>query len=270
MTQRHDKRRGAGMGSPINQQDTSYTLQRWDADSTIYKSSGGAGETITIPANSAVPFPVGTLIGIKNDGGGDLTVAITSDTLEGTDGATGSRTLANNNTALIHKVSPTKWSYSSTETAAAGAAPEYADFYLVGAGFTGLGAGPVDAQIDTTRINSDTGIFTLASNEVTVNKTAVFKFTMEVAIHQATGGTGSSSSYAGYLTTDTGAGHAEVPGTRSEDYVPNNQGGTLTAIAIISVTSGDKFKMAVVRTVGTASTVIQLSAGTRLTIEEMA
>lgn len=106
---------GASSVSEINEQNASYTLVLSDTGKTIYKASGGAGETITIPANSAAAFPVGTIIAFQNDGGGDLSIAITTDTMEGTDGVTGTRTLTDNNTAVIQKLTATKWRYASTD-----------------------------------------------------------------------------------------------------------------------------------------------------------
>ena len=100
--------------SNINEQNVSYTLVLGDAGQTIYKASGGAGETITIPANASVAFPIGTYVEIVNAGGGDLSIAITSDTLEGTDGSQGTRTLPDNDIAVIHKVASTTWRYSAS------------------------------------------------------------------------------------------------------------------------------------------------------------
>lgn len=97
-------------GTPQNAQNGDYTLVLTDAGKTIYKASGGAGETITIPANGTVAFPVGTVIRIVNNGGGTLTIAITSDTLTlAGAGTTGSRTLADDSVAVIEKVSSTEW-----------------------------------------------------------------------------------------------------------------------------------------------------------------
>ncbi len=96
--------------SPMNTQNGSYTLVLGDKGKTITKVSGGAGETITIPANASVVFPIGTLICINNDGGGTLTVAITTDTLTwADDNSTGSRTLADGGMCVILKVTATAW-----------------------------------------------------------------------------------------------------------------------------------------------------------------
>ncbi len=96
-----------------NIQNGNYTLVLTDARKHIYKASGGAGETYTIPANSSVAYPLGTSIPIVNQGGGTLSIAITTDTmtLEGT-GATGTRTLADDGIAVALKVGATAWMIS--------------------------------------------------------------------------------------------------------------------------------------------------------------
>ena len=97
-------------GTPVETQNGDYTLTLDDAGTTKRKSGGGAGETYTIPANASVAFPVGTIIQFINQGGDDLTIAITTDTLvELGSGSTGSRTLANNGKAVIEKVDTTQW-----------------------------------------------------------------------------------------------------------------------------------------------------------------
>jgi hypothetical protein len=96
-------------GTPQNAQDGNYTLVLTDAGKSIDKAAGGAGETITIPANGSVAFPIGTVICGDNDGGGTLTIAITTDTLEDTAGNTGSRTVADNGSWYIKKIASTKW-----------------------------------------------------------------------------------------------------------------------------------------------------------------
>lgn len=102
--------------SLINTQDGDYELVLTDASKTIHKASGGAGETITIPANASVAFPLGTLIAIENDGGGTLTVAITSDTLTWSqDNTTGSRTLADGGALVIQKMTATTWKCAGSQ-----------------------------------------------------------------------------------------------------------------------------------------------------------
>ena len=96
-------------GTPLNTKNVNYELVLTDAGKTIFKASGGAGEIITIPANSAVAFPIGTIIVILN-GGGTLSLAITTDTLtQVVTGLTGTRTLADDAMATIIKVTATAW-----------------------------------------------------------------------------------------------------------------------------------------------------------------
>ena len=93
-----------------NAQNGNYTLVLGDSGGHIYKSSGGAGETITIPANASVAYDIGTAITIINNGGGTLSIAITSDTLiQAGSGSTGTRTLADHGVATIIKVAATTW-----------------------------------------------------------------------------------------------------------------------------------------------------------------
>lgn len=70
----------------------------------------GTSLTLTIPANAAVAFPVGTAIAIINLNATSLTVAITTDTLTLVDSVTtGSRTMSQNAIATLVKVSATAW-----------------------------------------------------------------------------------------------------------------------------------------------------------------
>ena len=95
---------------PQNIQNGSYTFVLGDAGDHVYKASGGAGETYTIPANASVAFEIGDMLTVVNQGGGTLSVAITTDTmtLEGA-GTTGTRTLADDGVANFLKVGTTAW-----------------------------------------------------------------------------------------------------------------------------------------------------------------
>lgn len=98
--------------SLVNSQSANYTFLTADAGKTIYHpASDGTPRTFTIPANSSVPYPIGTIITIDNDLGSALTIAITSDTmvLVGAAGSTGSRTLAAGGRAVAQKVTATRW-----------------------------------------------------------------------------------------------------------------------------------------------------------------
>lgn len=96
------------LGSPQNLQNGAYTTVMADAGKHIYHTSGSA-HTWTIDSNANVAYPIGTILTFINEnGGGVVTLAITSDTLRwGT--ATGSRSLAANGTATAIKVASGSW-----------------------------------------------------------------------------------------------------------------------------------------------------------------
>lgn len=104
------------IGMPQNAQATSgtfaYTFAASDAGKHIYATGTPTSVTLTIPANSAVAFEIGTTFVVMNDLGAatNISIAITTDTLQlaGT-GTTGTRTLARYGVASITKVTSTKW-----------------------------------------------------------------------------------------------------------------------------------------------------------------
>lgn len=97
---------------PQNAQSGNYGLVLADRGKSV-TYIGGGGNTFTIPANASVAFPVGSAITIPNNGSGNLTIAITTDTLKWAPaGTTGSRTLAANGLATIIKVASTTWMVS--------------------------------------------------------------------------------------------------------------------------------------------------------------
>lgn len=89
-----------------------YTMVAGDAGKHMY-ASGGSGSAYTIPSNASVPFIIGTMLTFVNRSGGNITIAITSDTLilAGA-GSTGTRTLASNSMAQAIKVTSTIWMIS--------------------------------------------------------------------------------------------------------------------------------------------------------------
>jgi hypothetical protein len=97
---------------PQNSQSIAYTLVATDSGKQIlHPSADTTARTFTIPANSSVPFAVGTAITfINQNGAGVVTIAITSDTMRlAGPGTTGSRTLAANGIATAVKVTSTEW-----------------------------------------------------------------------------------------------------------------------------------------------------------------
>lgn len=97
------------MGIPQSDTATTATLVIGDAGKHIYVNT--ASQTITIPANASVAYPVGTAITfIAGPSATTVSIAIASDTmyLTGT-GTTGTRTLAAYGTATAIKVAATTW-----------------------------------------------------------------------------------------------------------------------------------------------------------------
>ena len=92
---------------PQNSQSAGYTLALADAGKHIYIT---ATATVTIPANSAVSFPIGTTIALISGTGATTSIAITTDSLYlGGLGTTGTRTLAPYGMASLIKVAATTW-----------------------------------------------------------------------------------------------------------------------------------------------------------------
>ena len=96
------------MGMPQNARSAAYTLTAADAGRHIYYTA--SGQTLTIPANATVAFPIGTTISVINANGVSTTISIATDTLRlANSTATGNRTLASNGFATMVKVSATEW-----------------------------------------------------------------------------------------------------------------------------------------------------------------
>jgi hypothetical protein len=102
---------------PQSSQSAAYTCVLADAGKHIlHPSADTTARTFTIPANSSVAYPIGTaLTFINQNGGGVITISITTDTMRvAVSGATGSRTLAANGIATAIKVASTEWFISGS------------------------------------------------------------------------------------------------------------------------------------------------------------
>lgn len=102
---------GAGyMGMPqIIVSSGGRTLAITDAGKHIYVTTTSA-QTITIPANGTVAFPIGTTIVIVNGNAITTSIAITTDTLRlANSTSTGTRTLASNSMCTLLKIGSTEW-----------------------------------------------------------------------------------------------------------------------------------------------------------------
>ena len=72
---------------PQNVQSGNYTLVLGDAGKQIYSANTGA-QTITIPTNASVAFPIGTVITIMNDGTNDIFLSASGVTVKPNTSAT--------------------------------------------------------------------------------------------------------------------------------------------------------------------------------------
>ena len=98
------------LGIPQNGQAASYTLVMSDISKDIYLTGSVAAQSVTIPANASVAFPIGTVLTITNDSTVPWTIPITTDVLLWSpSGGTGTRTLAANGSAAILKKTATRW-----------------------------------------------------------------------------------------------------------------------------------------------------------------
>jgi len=97
-------------GMPQQTKIADYTLVISDAGQHIlHPASDNNARTFTIPADSAVGFPIGTVITFINMIN-TVTIAITTDTLMlASAGTTGSRTLAPYGVATAIKIDSTQW-----------------------------------------------------------------------------------------------------------------------------------------------------------------
>lgn len=96
---------------PQNLKSANYTLVLTDNGKEIHHpASDNNARVFTIPANSSVSFPIGTVVVFTNLAAASCTVPITSDvmTLLGT-GTTGTRTIAQYGQLIARKVATTAW-----------------------------------------------------------------------------------------------------------------------------------------------------------------
>ncbi len=101
---------------PVNSQSAAYTAVAADSGKLIlHPASDANARTFTIPANSSVPYPSGTVLSFVNMTSQAVTISITSDSmfLAGT-GTSGNRTLAQWGVATATKVNATAWLISGT------------------------------------------------------------------------------------------------------------------------------------------------------------
>ena len=90
---------------PSNAQTVAYTLALSDRGKSIDTTAG-----VTIPANSAVAFPVGAVVVVTNVSASNISIGINTDTLRLAGTAnTGTRTLSQYGVCTLRKVASTTW-----------------------------------------------------------------------------------------------------------------------------------------------------------------
>lgn len=145
---------------------------------------------------------------------------------------------------------------------AGGSAKEYASFYLGTGGLTAQSNTERTVVINETSVNSNASVFTLASNQVTINKTGNFKIDFGCYFNNSNT---SRTEYTFWIEKNA----VEVAGSRSGNYQRGYDSGQSSDISmIIPITSGDVIQIRVIRTDGGSSVGYQDNNGTRLTIEE--
>jgi len=97
---------GAAPFALNNQTGTAYTLVLADAPKCVTMNNAAAN-TLTIPANASVAFPIGTVITVMQLGVGQTTIAITTDTLNNP--ALTAKLRARYSVASITKITATSW-----------------------------------------------------------------------------------------------------------------------------------------------------------------
>jgi hypothetical protein len=99
---------------PQNAQSSNYTLALTDNGKHVYSANSGT-QTITVPTNASVAFPVGTALTIVNNGTTSITISTTSITMyqAGTTN-TGNRTVATKGIATLLKVATDTWFISGS------------------------------------------------------------------------------------------------------------------------------------------------------------
>jgi hypothetical protein len=100
------------IGLPQTSTNTNYTVQITDMGKHVYVT---ATSTVTIPANSVTPFPVGSVVTFVAGPSTTATIAITTDTLYlAGSGSTGTRTLAAYGMATAVKLTTSTWFINGT------------------------------------------------------------------------------------------------------------------------------------------------------------
>ena len=145
-------------------------------------------------------------------------------------------------------------------------AKEYGSFHCYTGGATGIAGTATVLVLDRTKVNSNTSVFSLSSNELTVNKAGNYLIVANTSLVDP--GT-ERTEYDFWLQVDTGSGFGNVTGAKALIYSrAYSTGSSGTVSIILPMAAGDKLRLQVLRSTG-AGTVSQENNSTSLIIREM-
>ena len=140
---------------------------------------------------------------------------------------------------------------------------EYASFYLSGAGNTGLTNTEVTLTLNATGVNSNASVFSLASNQITVNKTGTYEINVNVYLNNSST---ARTEYSMWIENNA----VEIAGTRFASYQRGYDSGISSGVNfMVALTAGDVLQIQCLRTDGAATAGYQDANGTRFNIKEL-
>ncbi len=143
-----------------------------------------------------------------------------------------------------------------------GGSKEYASFYLDTGGLTGIAGTSQTLVLNNTRVNTDTAVLVLSSNELTVTKAGNYRISFDTYINNSST---SRTEYSIWMEING----SEPSGARSAVYQRGYDSGQSTMYNdIVALSANDVIRFRIQRTDGSASTGYQDANGTRLIIEE--
>lgn len=101
-----------------NQAGTTYTFALADARGRVTRFTSGSAVTATVPLNSAVAFPVGSVITLRQVGAGEVTLTPTSGATINTPTGFQAKTARQGSTLMLHKVGTDEWDLTGDVKAA--------------------------------------------------------------------------------------------------------------------------------------------------------
>ena len=124
-------------------------------------------------------------------------------------------------------------------------------------------------DFDTITLNSNGSVFSESGGEVTINKTGIFRFHTDVTVRTDSGSSRSDAEIE-IQKKPSGGSYSSVTGTTAVTYNRTNNLGDQTSSIdfLISVTSGDTYKVMVKRQGGSGDLEVQ-GNGTRFNIQEV-